>query len=396
MTGAEASGRVLLADVVDRDVTVEETSTAVASDRDGAVVTFAGVVRDHDGGKGVTALDYEGHPTAAAVLREVAETIAAEHPDVRIAVLHRVGALVVGDVALAAAVASPHRRRPSQRARPSSTSSRSGRRSGSTSASSTAATSGSPRSDGSSGHLVGWRPRRAAMRGTMTDTVERAEQRWGAAEARALDVLALPGPRRFSVVRSIALLVLPAVLVLVVGLAFPPGSAGRWTVAWTGSVAYAVVFVSTLMVATRERRRGRVSLPVTDVLLPLEQDAVRRVIRERERAPEDRLDIVRPPRSRGSGRRPSCCRRRSSRSALPACSLPVTSGWSAPGGPWPGSSPGRSRPGRRSWRSGTSITGRVDEAGRTRAQSLYAVAGDRCPIATGARVRGVAGLSAGP
>ncbi|MGL3198804.1 MULTISPECIES: molybdenum cofactor biosynthesis protein MoaE [Curtobacterium] len=109
MTGAEASGRVLLADVVDRDVTVEETSTAVASDRDGAVVTFAGVVRDHDGGKGVTALDYEGHPTAVAVLREVAETIVAEHPDVRIAVLHRVGALVVGDVALAAAVASPHR-----------------------------------------------------------------------------------------------------------------------------------------------------------------------------------------------------------------------------------------------------------------------------------------------
>ncbi|MEK6311730.1 MULTISPECIES: hypothetical protein [Curtobacterium] len=127
----------------------------------------------------------------------------------------------------------------------------------------------------------------------MTDTVERAEQRWGAAEARALDVLALPGPRRFSVVRSIALLVLPAVLVLVVGLAFPPGSAGRWTVAWTGSVAYAVVLVASLMLATRDRRRGRVSLPVTDVLLPLEQDAVRRVIRERERAPEDRLDIVR-------------------------------------------------------------------------------------------------------
>lgn len=104
-----AAERVTLADVVDRTITVAETVDAVATDRDGAVVTFAGVVRDHDGGKGVTALDYEGHPTAAEVIRDVAVTIATEHPEVRIAVLHRVGALVIGDVALAAAVSSPHR-----------------------------------------------------------------------------------------------------------------------------------------------------------------------------------------------------------------------------------------------------------------------------------------------
>jgi molybdopterin synthase catalytic subunit len=101
--------RVVLADVVDRDITVDEVAAVVATDRDGAVVTFAGVVRDHDGGKGVTALEYEGHPSAAEVIAEVARTVAEAHPDVRIAVLHRVGALGVGDVALAAAVASPHR-----------------------------------------------------------------------------------------------------------------------------------------------------------------------------------------------------------------------------------------------------------------------------------------------
>ncbi len=106
MTAAE---RVLLADVVDRVVTVDEVAAAVATDQDGAVVTFAGVVRDHDDGKGVTALDYERHPSAGDVIAEVARTIAAEHPEVRIAVLHRVGALGIGDVALAAAVASPHR-----------------------------------------------------------------------------------------------------------------------------------------------------------------------------------------------------------------------------------------------------------------------------------------------
>ncbi|WP_439693805.1 molybdenum cofactor biosynthesis protein MoaE [Curtobacterium sp. SP.BCo] len=104
-----AVDRVLLADVVDRGITVDEVSVAVQTEQDGAVVTFAGVVRDHDGGKGVTALEYERHPSAGDVIAEVARTIAEDHPEVRIAVLHRVGPLGVGDVALAAAVASPHR-----------------------------------------------------------------------------------------------------------------------------------------------------------------------------------------------------------------------------------------------------------------------------------------------
>lgn len=109
MTGAAAHDRVVVADVVDRSISVDEVAAGVATDQDGAVVTFAGVVRDHDDGKGVTALEYERHPSAGAVIAEVARTIADAHPEVRIAVLHRVGALGVGDVALAAAVSSPHR-----------------------------------------------------------------------------------------------------------------------------------------------------------------------------------------------------------------------------------------------------------------------------------------------
>jgi molybdopterin synthase catalytic subunit len=101
--------RVVLADVVDTVITVDQVADVVATDQDGAVVTFAGVVRDHDGGKGVTALGYERHPSAGDVIAEVARAIADDHPGVRIAVLHRVGDLVVGDVALAAAVSSPHR-----------------------------------------------------------------------------------------------------------------------------------------------------------------------------------------------------------------------------------------------------------------------------------------------
>lgn len=81
----------------------------VAGPRAGAVVSFQGVVRDHDHGRPVSKLEYEGHPTAEAVLREVAAEIAAD-PDVyAVAVSHRVGPLEIGDVALVAAVSTAHR-----------------------------------------------------------------------------------------------------------------------------------------------------------------------------------------------------------------------------------------------------------------------------------------------
>lgn len=82
---------------------------AVADPTAGAVVSFAGVVRDHDAGRSVTLLEYEGHPSAEGVLKEVAAEVAAD-PEVRaVAVSHRVGVLHIGDVALAAAVSSDHR-----------------------------------------------------------------------------------------------------------------------------------------------------------------------------------------------------------------------------------------------------------------------------------------------
>ena len=61
----------LIARVVDEPLSVAEHEDAVADKRAGAVVSFQGVVRDHDHGRGVTLLEYEGHPSAAAILREV-------------------------------------------------------------------------------------------------------------------------------------------------------------------------------------------------------------------------------------------------------------------------------------------------------------------------------------
>ena len=106
-----APARVLRAAVTEEPLDVSEHAALVDDAAAGAVVTFAGVVRDHDHGRSVTALDYEGHPSAAAVVEEVAADVAAAFPGVRaLAVTHRVGALGIGDVALACAVAAEHRR----------------------------------------------------------------------------------------------------------------------------------------------------------------------------------------------------------------------------------------------------------------------------------------------
>jgi len=100
---------VVLVSVSEVELSLEQHERAVADPRAGAVVSFQGVVRDHDHGREVTLLEYEGHPSATAVLREVAAEIAAD-PDVyAVAVSHRVGELKIGDVALIATVSTAHR-----------------------------------------------------------------------------------------------------------------------------------------------------------------------------------------------------------------------------------------------------------------------------------------------
>ncbi|GGQ45407.1 molybdenum cofactor biosynthesis protein MoaE [Couchioplanes azureus] len=100
---------VRIAEVGDTALDLAAHEEAVADPRAGAVVSFQGVVRDHDHGRGVTLLEYEGHPSAAAVLREVAAEIAADPEVYAVAVSHRVGTLRIGDVALVAAVSTAHR-----------------------------------------------------------------------------------------------------------------------------------------------------------------------------------------------------------------------------------------------------------------------------------------------
>ena len=80
----------------------------VLDDANGALVTFSGIIRNHDHGASVTALDYSAHPDAERFLAEACALVAQE-TGLRVAAAHRIGSLVVGDTALVAAVAAPHR-----------------------------------------------------------------------------------------------------------------------------------------------------------------------------------------------------------------------------------------------------------------------------------------------
>ena len=101
---------VLRADLSESPIDVASHEALVDHSAAGAVVSFAGVVRNHDGGRGVTRLEYSAHPSAAQVLAEVAADVAAASEGERaIAVSHRIGVLQIGDAALVAAVSADHR-----------------------------------------------------------------------------------------------------------------------------------------------------------------------------------------------------------------------------------------------------------------------------------------------
>ena len=137
----DSTVEVVYAVLSDEPISVEQAIAAVESDTAGAVVSFSGVVRNHDGGKPVQRLGYSAHPTAHQVMADVVAQLAAEQAaggsggtaaagtdaagtaaagtdgetgsgpaqPVRIWVAHRTGMLEIGDPALVCAVSAAHR-----------------------------------------------------------------------------------------------------------------------------------------------------------------------------------------------------------------------------------------------------------------------------------------------
>jgi molybdopterin synthase catalytic subunit len=103
------SSVIRLLAVREAPLSVDEVLTAVADDAAGGTAVFVGTVRDEDGGKGVDGLGYSAHPTVDDALRAVAEKVAATHPVIALAAVHRVGDLAVGDIAVVVAASCAHR-----------------------------------------------------------------------------------------------------------------------------------------------------------------------------------------------------------------------------------------------------------------------------------------------
>jgi len=133
--GTDTAFEIVHAVLSAEPISVDQAIAAVESDTAGAVVSFSGVVRNHDGGKPVRRLSYSAHPTAHQVMADVVAALVAEQPragsaersdagqagaggtgsaagqgqPVRIWAAHRIGMLEIGDPALVCAVSAAHR-----------------------------------------------------------------------------------------------------------------------------------------------------------------------------------------------------------------------------------------------------------------------------------------------
>src|SRR5258705_13828850 len=77
---------------------------------DGAVVTFAGLVRDHNQGRQVRFLEYEAYePLAVRALQRIVDEAGEMWPSARVAAHHRIGGLEIGEARIGVAAASAHR-----------------------------------------------------------------------------------------------------------------------------------------------------------------------------------------------------------------------------------------------------------------------------------------------
>jgi MoaE-MoaD fusion protein len=96
--------------VVDHPPTLEEVTAAVQGAARGGLVTFTGVVRAESRGKTVVRLTYEAYAAMAEkVLSGIGREAESQWPGAQLAIVHRVGVLYPGDVAVVIAAAAPHR-----------------------------------------------------------------------------------------------------------------------------------------------------------------------------------------------------------------------------------------------------------------------------------------------
>ena len=101
--------QVVSAVVTPETIDVSALVTIVSDHSCGAVVTFTGDVRNHDGGKSVKDLTYEIHPSAPQEILRITQEVSENFDVVKVAVAHRYGQIPIGQSAFAVAVSAHHR-----------------------------------------------------------------------------------------------------------------------------------------------------------------------------------------------------------------------------------------------------------------------------------------------
>jgi molybdopterin synthase catalytic subunit len=96
--------------LTDNPIDAHELVRRVMRPSDGAYCLFEGVVRNHHEGRAVESIFYDAYrPMAEKEIDGIVRDVAQSFPDVAIAVVHRLGMLLVGDASIAIVCASPHR-----------------------------------------------------------------------------------------------------------------------------------------------------------------------------------------------------------------------------------------------------------------------------------------------
>ncbi len=99
-----------MVEITEEPIDVLELMLRVRTDGDGALCIFVGTVRDFSEGRTVTGITYYAYrEMAEKKMAEIEAEILARWPVTRVALVHRIGDLNVGDASVAVVVSAPHR-----------------------------------------------------------------------------------------------------------------------------------------------------------------------------------------------------------------------------------------------------------------------------------------------
>lgn len=98
-------------EIVDHPIDTDAVIAAAADPGSGATVTFIGTTRNENDGRRVSRLEYEAYPEMAlAELRKIGDTLRQRWSIARVAIVHRIGVVPLGEASVVIAVSAAHRR----------------------------------------------------------------------------------------------------------------------------------------------------------------------------------------------------------------------------------------------------------------------------------------------